>query len=370
MMKRKEGSYLTAGTIGRFVFTALMVAAYLVTYAVFAKNSQYADQYCEVTKSIAMILSGAMSYVSFTVAELSVFLLVTVALLYLAFAIYKMCATKEILSRLLRMCSTLLAVGSTLFLLFFVLYGANYFCSPLSERMGLEIGETDNSHLISLTELMRDRANAYAEIVPRDQNGNCEFGNFAGMASLISLGYEALAQEYSFLSSTYAPVKSISTWKVLASFGITGMYVPFTGECIVVPDSPDQSIIFTMAHETAHRLAIAPESEANFVAFLACRANTDRRVVYSGYFMAYIYCLNALYAVDADSARTIQSGVNDSLAWDIAQHNESVRKYDGVLSKIGTQINDSYLKGYGQSAGTDSYGLMVDLLLAEYADEL
>ena len=63
MMKRKEGSYLTAGTIGRFVFTALMVAAYLVTYAVFAKNPQYADQYCEVTKSIAMILSGAMSYV-------------------------------------------------------------------------------------------------------------------------------------------------------------------------------------------------------------------------------------------------------------------------------------------------------------------
>ena len=125
-----------------------------------------------------------------------------------------------------------------------------------------------------------------------------------------------------------------------------------------------------MAHETAHRLAIAPEDEANFIAFLACRANTDRRVSYSGYFMAYIYCFNALYSVDADSARTIQSGVNDNLAKDIAQHNESVRSHDGVLADIGSQVNDTYLKSYGQTAGAASYGLMVDLLLAEYADVL
>jgi hypothetical protein len=41
-----------------------------------------------------------------------------------------------------------------------------------------------------------------------------------------------------------------------------------------------------MAHELAHRMSVAPqEDEANFLAFLACRANRDRRVVYSGYFM-------------------------------------------------------------------------------------
>lgn len=365
-MRRKEGSYLTAGTVGRFIFAAVMLTAYIVTYSVFAKNPHYADGYREVTKSIAMILSGAMSYVSFTVAELFAFLLLTASLLYLSFAIYKMCATREVWPRLLRMVSTILAVGTALLLLFFALYGANYFCSPLSEWMELEVGESDKADLIELTTHMRDRANEYADIVPRDFDGNCEFGNFAGMASLISMGYETLSQEYSFLSSTYAPVKSISAWQLLATFGVSGIYVPFTGECIIVPDSPDQSIIFTMAHETAHRLAIAPEDEANFIAFLACRANTDRRVAYSGYFMAYIYCINALYNVDADSARTLQSGVNDNLAMDIAQHNENVRQHDGVLAKIGNRVNDGYLKSYGQKAGSASYGLMVDLLLAEY----
>ena len=365
-MRRKEGSYLTAGTVGRFVFAAVMLAAYFVAYSAFAKNPQFADSYREVTKSIAMILSGAMSYVSFTVAELLIFLVVTVALLYLAFAIYKMCATREIWPRLLRMVSTILAVGSACVLLFFALYGANYFCSPISERMELEVGGASKADLIALTEQMRDYANDYADAVPRDFDGYCEFGNFSGMASLISMGYETLSQEYSFLTGMYAPAKSISTWKILASFGISGIYIPFTGECIVVPDSPDQSILFTMAHEMAHRLAIAPEDEANFIAFLACRANTDRRVAYSGYFMAYIYCINALYDVDADSARTIQAGVNDNLARDIAQHNESVRRHDGILAKVGNHVNDGYLKGYGQSAGSASYGLMVDLLLAEY----
>lgn len=369
-MKRKEGSYLTAGTAGRFVFAALMFAAYFATYSIFSKNPPYADSYREVTKSIAMILSGAMSYVSFTVAELLVFVLLTAALLYLSFAIYKMCATREVLPRLLRMLSNILAFGSAMLLLFFALYGANYFCSPISERMGLQVGEANKSDLIELTEMMRDRANEYADIVPRDMEGFCEFGNFAGMAALVPMGYETLSQEYGFLSSTYAPVKSLSAWKILASFGISGIYVPFTGESIVVPDSPDQSIIFTMAHETAHRLSIAPEDEANFIAFMSCRANTDRRVAYSGYFMAYIYCVNALYAVDADSARAVQAGVNDNLAKDIAQHNESARRYDGVLSKIGDRVNDGYLKSYGQASGTASYGLMVDLLLAAYADVL
>lgn len=366
-MKRKEGSYLTAGTVGRFIFAAVMLAAYIVTYTMFDRNPQYADGYREVTKSVAMILSGAMSYVSFTVAELLAFLLLTAALLYLSFAIYKMCATREILPRLLRMISNILAAGTALLLLFFALYGANYFCSPISERMELEVGKAGKAELIALTEHMRDRANEYANIVPRDFDGYCEFGNFAGMASLISMGYETLSQEYGFLTSTYAPVKSISTWRLLAAFGMSGIYIPFTGECIIVPDSPDQSIIFTMAHETAHRLAIAPEDEANFIAFLACRANTDRRVAYSGYFMAYIYCVNALYQVDADSARAIQSGVNDNLAKDIAQQNENVRRHDGVLAKIGNQVNDGYLKSYGQAAGSASYGLMVDLLLAEYS---
>lgn len=366
MLKRREGSYLTVGTVWRLLFAAAAGGIYYFVVKLFERTPQYADGYREVTRSISMILSGAMSYVPFTVAELLVFLILMLILLYLAFSIYRMIAAHEILPRLLRILASTLAIGAAVLLLFFALYGANYYCTPLADRMGLTVGRADTADLIDLTEQMRDKSNEYAAIVPRDLSGNCKFGNFAGMSALIPAGYNALEEEYSFLAGMYAPVKSISTWKTMARFGITGMYVPFTGECIVVPDLPDQSILFTMAHEAAHRLAVAPEDEANFVAFLACRANSDRRVAYSGYFMAYIYCINALYQADPNAARQVQAGVGDDLARDIAQHNEHARNYEGFLSDVGERINNSYLKSNGQSAGTASYGLMVDLLLAEY----
>jgi hypothetical protein len=50
--------------------------------------------------------------------------------------------------------------------------------------------------------------------------------------------------------------------------------------------------------------------------------------------------------------------------------NTHIRKYEGKLSEVGDAVNDTYLKSYGQTAGTASYGLMVDLLIAEYASEL
>lgn len=367
-MKRRDGSYLTVGTIWRFVFAAVMFLGYYGTYKVFQSNPSYADGYREVTKSIAMILSGAMSYVPFSVAELLVLLILAGLLLYLFFSIYRVCATHEFFPRLLRILSNILSIAAAGVFLFFVLYGANYYCTPISEQMELDTSSSRKTELIALTEYMRDRANEYADIVPRDFNGYCQFGNFSGMAALVPMGYETLSEEYPFLASAYAPVKSISTWKVLAHFGITGIYIPFTGECIVVQDQADQAIIFTMAHETAHRLSIAREDEANFIAFLSCRANNDRRVAYSGYFMAYIYCLNALYNADANSARTVQAGVGDNLAKDIAQHNERIHEYDGFFSDLGDRINDRFLRSYGQESGSASYGLMVELLLAEYRD--
>ena len=47
----------------------------------------------------------------------------------------------------------------------------------------------------------------------------------------------------------------------------------------------------------------------------------------------------------------------DNIFWD---------KYSGKVQKISNQVNNTYLKSNGQSDGTESYGRMVDLLLAEY----
>ena len=86
--------------------------------------------------------------------------------------------------------------------------------------------------------------------------------------------------------------------------------------------------------------------------------------------MAYRYCISALSAVDPTAAGEVNAGVNDRLSHDLAQYKDFALSCDNWLSDLGVRVNDFYLKSQGQTEGMDSYGEMVDLLLAEFADIL
>ena len=105
---------------------------------------------------------------------------------------------------------------------------------------------------------------------------------------------------------------------------------------------------------------------------MACTENDDARFVYAGSYNAFCYCFNALYRVDPDRATELlrevaESGLGEEVAlvWAdrIATH-EHYAAYDGPFEKVGTTVNDSYLKSFGETAGVQSYGLVVDYLIA------
>ena len=83
-----------------------------------------------------------------------------------------------------------------------------------------------------------------------------------------------------------------------SSMGITGVTFGLTGEACVNPQIPGVSLPFTMCHEMAHRMCIAPERDANFAAFLAASVHSDPEFQYSDYFMAFRYCYSALSSVN------------------------------------------------------------------------
>ncbi|MBR2328880.1 MAG: DUF3810 family protein, partial [Clostridia bacterium] len=65
--------------------------------------------------------------------------------------------------------------------------------------------------------------------------------------------------------------------------------------------------------------------DANFAAYLACAVHPSVEYEYSGSFMAYIYCYNALSQIStsasAQAASEISKGVSDLLQWDLAYYN-------------------------------------------------
>jgi len=85
--------------------------------------------------------------------------------------------------------------------------------------------------------------------------------------------------------------------------GYSGYLNPFTLESHVNDKIPKLSYMVTSAHEMAHQLGIASESEANFIAFYNCIKHSDPFIQYSGYTFALRYCYSEFYKLNPEKSK-------------------------------------------------------------------
>ncbi len=105
--ERREGIYLTSGTAARFVFFAVTAAAFAATYLMFARNADIADNYAQVTRTVALVLFRRHELCAFTVAEVLLSSAATGVLIYLTVMIVRICQNGHLVARLLRAVSNL-----------------------------------------------------------------------------------------------------------------------------------------------------------------------------------------------------------------------------------------------------------------------
>ena len=263
-----------------------------------------------------------------------------------------------------------LAVCSFVYLMHTAVFGLNYYASPLSEDIRMEIATYNADELEEAAIYYRDKANALAEQVKRDSNGNVEFSEFDALAQQAGDGFRVLTYDYSYsvFAGSTLPVKELGWADMYTSMGITGVTMGLTGEAAVNPQIPDVCLPFTMCHEMAHRMCIAEERDANFAGFLAASVNPNVEFQYSAYFMAYRYCYNALASANstkaAAAAARVASGVSNLLKRDLAHYNDFfVSNRDKTATAVADAANDAYIKASGDSAGLSSYDQVVDLLV-------
>ena len=252
-------------------------------------------------------------------------------------------------------------------------WALNHYAPPLSQDLGLEVGQYSEGQLASVTSYYLEQAASRAQLVPREEDGTLSQQDFYELARIAGASYAPLSQRYEVFSGSTAPVKSLLLFgEPLLYSGYTGIFWAATAESSVPLGTATAELPFTMCHEAAHRLGIASEQEANFSAFLACSASDDARFSYSGYYSAFNYCVNALLAEDPERAQQL---VSDALAGengpgvalvlqDRAATQAHYQAYGGPFDDVGTTVNDTYLKSFGEKDGVRSYGLVVDYLLA------
>ena len=257
------------------------------------------------------------------------------------------------------------------------IYGLNNYASSLAEDLRLEVTPYTLEELEEATLYFRDKANELAESMARDKTGELIYDSFEVLSSKSNNGFHNLTYsgEAAVFAGSTAPIKKLAWADMYSSMGITGFTMPITGEAAVNPQIPVVSIPFTMCHELAHRMAIAPERDANLAGFLGCVYSDDPQFVYSGYFMAYRYCINAMYnagiAEASAAAARIATGVNSYLKNDMVSYNLFfAERYNKTASTVADAVNDAYIKVSGDASGVRSYGEVCDLLVSWHIQEI
>ena len=260
----------------------------------------------------------------------------------------------------------ILALAGVGYVGFLLLWGLNYQRLPFAVSAGLEPRPAPASELEQLgTELASD-ANRLREAVREDSAGVMRLARgFRGTLLRTQAGFSAAAERHPLLAGQGGPPKPLLVSPLLTLMGVTGLYIPLTGEAGVNASVPAPHLPFSASHEVAHQRGFAREDEANYLAYLACRLHPDPDFRYSGVLLASSYALGALNSVAPDASRRIGHTRAPGVRRDLKALVDWAALGRGPVRDLSERVNDAYLRAQGESQGVASYGRMVDLLLAE-----
>lgn len=257
-----------------------------------------------------------------------------------------------------------------LFILFVFGCGINYYRTPYAEAAGLEVRESTQEELYAMCLDLARNAATLREALPEYEDADGVFALPGSYAEAAQQAMFRLGNEEEMLHFSYPRPKSVLFSRGMSYFGIVGIYSPFTGEANVNTDTTDYTIPAAMCHELCHTAGIMREDEANYLAYRACTRYGDEILAYSGTMMALAYSANALRRANPDLYAEVTAEFSEAMWRDLAAHSSYWEQFeDTATNEIGEKMNDTYLKANNQTAGTQSYGAMVDLLLAEYRAE-
>lgn len=243
----------------------------------------------------------------------------------------------------------------------------------IGEQIGLQQQEAETEELKALCQTLVAKVNRLRE-ENFAQYGNEVFVSqmtFQEKAEEAKTAYRKIAAQYPTLGILETTPKEVHFSRVMSYTNIVGVYVPFTMEANIDTDVPDYNIPKTICHELAHIQGYLKEDEANFIAWLVCRESDNPEFQYSGYMMAMILSTNALYSVNPEGYREVMADLNSYVRNDLDENSAYWREIESSslgrkVSEAATKSNDTYLKISGQKNGVKSYGMAVDLILADY----
>lgn len=359
---RKRLLFLLLGAIGEI---CLKVASNSSFFAeeVFGKH---------IFKWFSHAIAFLTGWVPFSVAEMSAFLAPVLLLVVLTGFIIKFIRSrKERLFLVFTFVINTLCVASAVWFFYCFGCGINYYRYTVSDYTGYVTRPSSKEELALLLGELADEVRETREALDSFD----ETGAFVLPYSYRELGEEArkafdlLAEDYPIYGGDYPAPKCVLHSHLMSNTRIIGIYTCWTMEANVDVDIPDYEIGATMCHELSHLRGFIREDEANFIAYLACMKSDCKELRYSGAMSAFTYTANALAAKDPDLyVQVMQEHYSEGMWYDFDASRQYWKQFEKTekVAEITDELNDTYLKANNQEDGVESYGRVVDLLLAKY----
>jgi hypothetical protein len=250
---------------------------------------------------------------------------------------------------LLRVAGALARGAAVAYLVFLVTWGLNYRRVPMFEKV-----------VFDPNRVTRAAGSALGDRMARELNATYA----AAHARPVSLDPMAAAFQDTLRALGGSPItlgRPKQTWLgwYFHQTAISGMTNPFLLETLIAPDLLDVERPFVVAHEWAHLAGYADESEANFVAYVACR-HADEAARYSAALAIIGYAKPS-----GDLRRVLELGPR----MDIFAINQRYARTSGALRFAAKEGYDKYLKANRVERGIESYDAIVQLILGAAFDE-
>lgn len=340
----------------------------LAAFALFRDKRAWMNALADhVTTPLKQAIGRACYLTSVSMMEVLYVLLVLAGIGYVAWSII---AVKRAVGRRCdRAYSALLGaacISLAIYAGFCLLWGVNFWTDSFQDESGIYAEPVAQEDLLAVTVYFAQQLAETADDVARDENGVFAVPIEEILADSPTV-YDTLEAEMPFLEFDDPGVKPMFFSRLMSIIDFTGFYCPWTGESNVNVDSPSCLLPSTAAHELAHQRGIASEQECNFLAVLASTTSGNAAYAYSGWLEGYIHLGNALYQVDPDTYWAIRDALPDTVKADLAYNNAYWDQFrDTVIQTVSDKVYDGVLKAYGDERGIQSYGTVVDMLVAYY----
>jgi len=242
-----------------------------------------------------------------------------------------------------------------IYILFYFLWGFNYYRDELNTRLNLQKEPITNDKFRTvLVKLIEETNQSFCDLdsMSRQQTDSLVEASYKDLSQMLSIDYPAGIRKD----------KSITFSQFFAQSGISGYFGPFFNEVHVNKETHPVEYPVVLAHEKAHQFGVTSEAEANFYAWLVCQNSSSQELRYSAGSFILRYFFNQ--ATRREDYKELVAMIDPRVLHDFDRIRENWDKFRNErMEKVATKVNDAYLKTNEVEAGVQDYTGVVQFVL-------